>query len=129
MKGLGAITAITGQRQGTPWTSCQFIPGLTLKYKQAHEQFGVANLHYVWTVDRSWSTRRKPSQAQGERANSTQKGSGMESQLEPRCCEATALTSTPLRRPRALKKIYDTQCMFTKISYVTGPFILSMPCL
>ena len=32
---------------------------------------------------------------QGEHANSTQKGPSWESNLEPYCCEATVLTTTP----------------------------------
>lgn len=35
----------------------------------------------------SWSTRRKPTESQGEHANSAQKGPGFESNRQPSCCE------------------------------------------
>ena len=49
----------------------------------------------------SWSTRREPTHTRGEHANSTQKGPSQELNLEPSCCEATVLTTTPPCSPNS----------------------------
>ena len=46
-----------------------------------------------WTVGGSRSTWRKPTQAQGEHTNSTQKHPDPESNPGPSCCEVTVLTT------------------------------------
>ena len=46
-------------------------------------------------VGGSQSTQREPTHSRGEHANSTQKGPSRELNLEPSCCEATVLTTTP----------------------------------
>ena len=48
-----------------------------------------------WMVGGSWSTQREPMYAQGEHANSTQKGLSQDSNQEPSCCKVTVLTITP----------------------------------
>lgn len=45
---------------------------------------------------------RQPTQAQGEQANSTQKGPGQGRDQGAPCCEATMLTTPPLWRPLSL---------------------------
>src|SRR4029434_896037 len=54
----------------------------------------------LYDVVRHRSNRRKPTQARGEHANSTQKGPGttwndQDSDPGPSCCEATVLTTEP----------------------------------
>jgi len=48
-----------------------------------------------WMVGGSRSTRREATHTWGEHANSTQNGPRWELNLEPSCCEATVLTTTP----------------------------------
>ena len=49
-----------------------------------------------WDCGRKPEYQRKPTQAQGEHANSTQKGPDQGLNQQPSCCEATVPTTKPL---------------------------------
>ncbi len=70
-----------GQGRGSPWTSWQFITGLTYRHSSIHthihtyRQFRVTcQPACLWTVGGSCSTWREPMQTRGEHENSTQRG-------------------------------------------------------
>ncbi len=62
-----------GERQGTPLTFCQSITGLTHidihTHIHSYRQLSVSSSPKL-----NWSTQRRPTQARGEHANLTQKG-------------------------------------------------------
>ena len=57
------------------------------------------NFAYI-SFDCGQVTRRKPKQAHGEHANSTQKGPGQDSETGTSCCEATMLPIAPQDHPK-----------------------------
>jgi len=92
--GRGSLSQLSlGERRGTPWTDCQSI---TRPHRDKWERTILEtpiNLTCMFLDGgRTW---REPTHTQGEHANSTQKGPSRELNLEPSCCEATLLTTTP----------------------------------
>lgn len=66
----------SGERRGTSWQDHQYIAGRTQRHKsiRTYGQFRVASLADLHVLD----SGRKPTQAQGDHANSTQRGSNPE---------------------------------------------------
>ena len=92
-----------GERRHTPWISRHPIAGLTLKDRQTftlthtYGQFSLINSpdNHVFG---SWEETEVPGEAthaQGEHANSTQKGQSRDWNPKPSCGEATALINAP----------------------------------
>ena len=110
----------SGERQGTPWTGRQSITGphrdkqphtLTLTSKDNLE----LSINLTCMFFGRWEEARVPGENPrihgAEHANSTQKGPSWELNLEPSCCEATVLTTTPPCSPSLMWNTFFYQCV------------------